>query len=70
MSSDTSPLDDIITDFENEHGVIATTARGEIRRLQAIEEVARAYVYSRAPGNSVTKFPKFQALKAALEQTS
>jgi hypothetical protein len=43
MDTDNSTLDDILSDFENEHDVIATAARREIARLQAIEKAADKY---------------------------
>jgi hypothetical protein len=42
-SCDTSTLDDILTDFETEQGVTATTARARIAALQAVADAAQEY---------------------------
>jgi hypothetical protein len=41
--NDTSTLDDILTDFETEYGVTATTARARIAALQAVADAAQEY---------------------------
>lgn len=42
-------------------------AAAELAALREAVETARAYVDSRAPGNSVTKFPAFQRMADAIK---